>query len=124
MKGTSPHHPHRPLCLKDKKKKGFRDIVVVFVSPLQISILSVADTVRSCSLDQCYKSLLSPATSETKRKMSTFISNIKASDAATHHAAGFQKAFQLIRNTTSLSKQSTSKTKKYIFNLGCLYLYI
>lgn len=76
---------------------------------LQISILSVAETVRACSLDQCYKSLLSPATSETKRKMSTFISNIKASDGATQHAAGFQKAFQLLRNTSSLSKQSASK---------------
>lgn len=79
---------------------------------LQISILSVAETVRSCSLDQCYKSLLSPATSETKRKMSTFISNIKASDGATQHAAGFQKAFQLLRNTSNLSKQSTSKKMK------------
>lgn len=76
---------------------------------LQISVLSVADAVRSCSLDQCYKSLLSPATSETKRKMSTFISNIKASDGTTQHAAGFQKAFQLLRNTSSLSKQSASK---------------
>lgn len=76
---------------------------------LQISILSVAETVRSCSLDQCYKSLLSPATSETKRKMSTFISNIKASDGATQHAVGFQKAFQLLRNTSSLCKHSTSK---------------
>ena len=79
------------------------------LSLLQISILSVAETVRSCSLDQCYKSLLSPATSETKRKMSTFISNIKASDGATQHAAGFQKAFQLLRNTSSLCKQTTSK---------------
>lgn len=69
----------------------------------------MADTVRSCSLDQCYKSLLSPATSETKRKMSTFISNIKASDGATQHASGFQKAFQLLRNTSSLPKQSASK---------------
>lgn len=76
---------------------------------LQISVLSVADAVRSCSLDQCYRSLLSPATSETKRKMSTFISNIKASDGATQHAAGFQKAFQLLRNTSSLSKQSASR---------------
>lgn len=81
----------------------------VIITPLQISILSVAETVRSCSLDQCYKSLLSPATSETKRKMSTFISNIKASDGATQHAAGFQKAFQLLRNTSSLCKQSASK---------------
>lgn len=75
----------------------------------QVSVLSVADAVRSCSLDQCYRSLLSPATSETKRKMTTFISNIKASDGATQHAAGFQKAFQLLRNTSSLSKQSASK---------------
>lgn len=79
-------------------------------APLQISILSVAETVRSCSLDQCYKSLLSPATSETKRKMSTFISNIKASDGATQHAAGFQKAFQLLRNTSSLTGRQSSST--------------
>lgn len=76
-------------------------------APSQISILSVAETVRSCSLDQCYKSLLSPATSETKRKMSTFVSNVKASDGATQHAAGFEKAFQLLRNTTSHNKQSS-----------------
>lgn len=76
-------------------------------APSQISVLSVAETVRSCSLDQCYKSLLSPATSETKRKMSTFVSNVKASDGATQHAAGFEKAFQLLRNTTSHNKQSS-----------------
>lgn len=80
-----------------------------FLLLLQISVLSVAEAVRSCSLDQCYKSLLSPATSETKRKMSSFISSIKASEGATQHAAGFQKAFQLLRNTSSLSKQSSSK---------------
>lgn len=88
------------------------DAVNVTVSLLllpQVSVLSVADAVRSCSLDQCYRSLLSPATSETKRKMTTFISNIKAADGATQHATGFQKAFQLLRNTSSLSKQSASK---------------
>lgn len=90
------------------------------LSLLQISILSVAETVRSCSLDQCYKSLLSPATSETKRKMSTFISNIKASDGATQHAAGFQKAFQLLRNTSSLCKQSISKKTLQIWNVSRL----
>lgn len=74
----------------------------------------MAETVRYCSLDQCYKSLLSPATSETKRKMSTFISNIKASDGATHHAAGFQKAFQLLRNTTSIGRQGISKSCRKI----------
>lgn len=42
--------------------------------------------------------------------MSTFISNIKASDGATHHAAGFQKAFQLLRNTTSIGRQGISKS--------------
>lgn len=91
------------------KVTPFLLLVLLLVLLLQISVLSVADAVRSCSLDQCYKSLLSPATSETKRKMSTFISNIKASDGATQHAAGFQKAFQLLRNTSSLSKQSASK---------------
>ena len=69
---------------------------------------------RSCSLDQCYRSLLSPATSETKRKMSTFISNIKASEGATQHAAGFQKAFQLLRNTTTtLGRHAPTKTSRH-----------
>lgn len=85
------------------------DVTVSLLLLLQVSVLSVADAVRSCSLDQCYRSLLSPATSETKRKMTTFISNIKASDGATQHATGFQKAFQLLRNTSSLSKHSASK---------------
>ncbi|CAK6978187.1 VWFA and cache domain-containing protein 1 [Scomber scombrus] len=96
-----------------------RDSALVILNAIdehdKISILSVAETVRSCSLDQCYKSLLSPATSETKRKMTTFISNIKASDSTTQHAAGFQKAFQLLRNTTSLSKQSTTTDMVIIY---------
>ncbi|TMS20038.1 VWFA and cache domain-containing protein 1 [Larimichthys crocea] len=96
-----------------------RDSALVILNAIdehdKISILSVAETVRSCSLDQCYKSLLSPATSETKRKMSTFISNIKASDGATQHAAGFQKAFQLLRNTSSLCKQSTTTDMVIIY---------
>lgn len=46
--------------------------------------------------------------------MGTFISNIKASDVATQHAVGFQKAFQLLRNTSSLSKQSSSKNQRLI----------
>uniref|UniRef100_A0AAQ5Z424 VWFA and cache domain-containing protein 1 n=1 Tax=Amphiprion ocellaris TaxID=80972 RepID=A0AAQ5Z424_AMPOC len=95
-----------------------RDSALVILNAIdehdKISILSVAETVRSCSLDQCYKSLLSPATSETKRKMSTFISNIKASDGATQHAAGFQKAFQLLRNTSSISKQTTDMVIIYL----------
>ncbi|NXV49605.1 CAHD1 protein, partial [Uria aalge] len=70
----------------------------------KISVLTVADTVRTCSLDQCYKTFLSPATSETKRKMSTFVSGIKSSDSPTQHAVGFQKAFQLIRNTNNGTK--------------------
>ncbi|XP_038134303.1 VWFA and cache domain-containing protein 1 [Cyprinodon tularosa] len=94
----------------DSQLQIARDSALVILNSIdehdKISILSVAETVRSCSLDPCYKSLLSPATSETKRKMNTFISNIKASNGATQHAAGFQKAFQLLRNTSSLSKQS------------------
>ncbi|KAF7480595.1 VWFA and cache domain-containing protein 1 [Marmota monax] len=70
----------------------------------KISVLTVADTVRTCSLDQCYKTFLSPATSETKRKMSTFVSSVKASDSPTQHASGFQKAFQLIRSTNNNTK--------------------
>ncbi|KAK7888987.1 hypothetical protein WMY93_024547 [Mugilogobius chulae] len=88
----------------------------------KVSILSVADTVRSCSLDQCYKSLLSPATSETKRKMGTFISNIKASDGFTKHAAGFQKAFQLLRNTTSLTKHPTMFNSVTATDMVIIYL--
>uniref|UniRef100_A0A6I8NAW0 VWFA and cache domain-containing protein 1 n=1 Tax=Ornithorhynchus anatinus TaxID=9258 RepID=A0A6I8NAW0_ORNAN len=70
----------------------------------KISVLTVADTVRTCSLDQCYKTYLSPATSETKRKMSTFVSSIKSSDSPTQHAVGFQKAFQLMRSTNNSTK--------------------
>lgn len=77
--------------------------------PWQISVLTVADAVRTCSLDQCYKTFLSPATSETKRKMSTFVSSIKASDSSTQHALGFQKAFQLLRNTNNGTRLQGSK---------------
>ncbi|CAL8346639.1 unnamed protein product, partial [Gadus morhua 'NCC'] len=95
-----------------------RDSALVILNAVdehdKVSVLSVADGVRSCSLDQCYRSLLSPATSETKRKMSTFISNIKASEGATQHAAGFQKAFQLLRNTTTtLGRHAPSKTSRH-----------
>ncbi|TVK90659.1 VWFA and cache domain-containing protein 1 [Bagarius yarrelli] len=85
-----------------------RDAALVILNSIdehdKISVLTVADAVRSCSLDQCYKSFLSPATSETKRKMSTFINSIKSSDSSTQHAMGFQKAFQLLRNTSSMGK--------------------
>ncbi|XP_047231109.1 VWFA and cache domain-containing protein 1 [Girardinichthys multiradiatus] len=105
--------------IKDSQLQIARDSALVILNSIdehdKISILSVADTVRSCSLDQCYKSLLSPATSETKRKMSTFISNIKSSNGATQHAAGFQKAFQLLRNTSSLSKQSPTTDMVIIY---------
>lgn len=85
--------------------------IYIFLPPsFKISVLSVADTVRTCSLDQCYKTFLSPATSETKRKMSTFVNNIKSSDSSTQHAAGFQKAFQLIRNTNNSTKPQASKS--------------
>lgn len=79
----------------------------------QVSILSSAEAVRSCSLDPCYKSYLSPATSETKRKMSTFVNNLKASDSPTLHALGFQKAFQLLRNTSNITRQLTSKNRAH-----------
>ncbi|RXM31443.1 hypothetical protein EOD39_7020 [Acipenser ruthenus] len=73
----------------------------------KISMLAVADAVRTCSLDQCYKAFLSPATSETKRKMSSFISNIKSSDSPTQHALGFQKAFQLLQGTHNVTRQKS-----------------
>ncbi|KAM4575122.1 VWFA and cache domain-containing protein 1 [Fundulus diaphanus] len=105
--------------ITDSQLQIARDSALVILNSVdehdKISILSVAETVRSCSLDQCYKSLLSPATSETKRKMSTFLANIKASNGATQHAAGFQKAFQLLRNTSSLSKQSTTTDMVIIY---------
>nr|KAF6443241.1 cache domain containing 1 [Molossus molossus] len=74
----------------------------------KISVLTVADTVRTCSLDQCYKTFLSPATSETKRKMSTFVSSVKSLDSPTQHSVGFQKAFQLIRSTNNNTKFQAS----------------
>ncbi|MED6263417.1 VWFA and cache domain-containing protein 1 [Characodon lateralis] len=105
--------------ITDSQLQIARDSALVILNSIdehdKISILSVADTIRSCSLDQCYKSLLSPATSETKRKMSTFISNIKSSNGATQHAVGFQKAFQLLRNTSSLNKQSPTTDMVIIY---------
>ncbi|KAI2663592.1 VWFA and cache domain-containing protein 1 [Labeo rohita] len=96
-----------------------RDAALIILNSIdehdKISVLTIADTVRSCSLDQCYKSFLSPATSETKRKMSTFINNIKASDSSTQHALGFQKAFQLLRNTSSVTRQPTNTDMVIIY---------
>uniref|UniRef100_A0A673IQD9 VWFA and cache domain-containing protein 1 n=2 Tax=Sinocyclocheilus rhinocerous TaxID=307959 RepID=A0A673IQD9_9TELE len=96
-----------------------RDAALIILNSIdehdKISVLTIADTVRSCSLDQCYKSFLSPATSETKRKMSTFINNIKASDSSTQHALGFQKAFQLLRNTSNVTRQPTNTDMVIIY---------
>ncbi|KAG5275444.1 hypothetical protein AALO_G00120370 [Alosa alosa] len=96
-----------------------RDAALVILNAIdehdKISILTVADAVRSCVLDQCYKSFLSPATSETKRKMATFISNVKASESATQHAAGFQKAFQLLRNTSNVTKHQITTDMAIIY---------
>ncbi|XP_023574065.1 VWFA and cache domain-containing protein 1 isoform X2 [Octodon degus] len=94
--------------LTDTQLQIAKDAAQVILSAIdehdKISVLTVADTVRTCSLDQCYETFLSPATSETKRKMSTFVSGVKASDSPTQHAAGFQKAFQLIRSTNNNTK--------------------
>ncbi|KAG7259506.1 hypothetical protein CRUP_009346 [Coryphaenoides rupestris] len=99
-----------------------RDSALVILNAVdehdKISVLSVADGVRSCSLDQCYRSLLSPATSETKRKMSSFVAGVKASDGATQHAAGFQKAFQLLRNTTATMGRHAPTTDMVILYLS------
>ncbi|KAM9482909.1 VWFA and cache domain-containing protein 1 [Clarias gariepinus] len=96
-----------------------RDAALVILNSIdehdKISVLTVADAVRSCSLDQCYKSFLSPATSETKRKMSTFINSIKSSDSATQHALGFQKAFQLLRNTSSMGRPHSNTDMVIIY---------
>ncbi|XP_027002706.1 VWFA and cache domain-containing protein 1 isoform X3 [Tachysurus fulvidraco] len=96
-----------------------RDAALVILNSIdehdKISVLTVADAVRSCSLDQCYKSFLSPATSETKRKMSTFINSIKSSDSATQHAMGFQKAFQLLRNTSSMGRPHSNTDMVIIY---------
>ncbi|XP_060775913.1 VWFA and cache domain-containing protein 1 isoform X1 [Neoarius graeffei] len=96
-----------------------RDAALVILNSIdehdKISVLTVADVVRSCSLDQCYKSFLSPATSETKRKMSTFINSIKASDSTTQHAVGFQKAFQLLRNTSSMGRPHSNTDMVIIY---------
>uniref|UniRef100_A0A672MXS4 VWFA and cache domain-containing protein 1 n=1 Tax=Sinocyclocheilus grahami TaxID=75366 RepID=A0A672MXS4_SINGR len=96
-----------------------RDAALIILNSIdehdKISVLTIADTVRSCSLDQCYKSFLSPATSETKRKMSIFINNIKVSDSSTQHALGFQKAFQLLRNTSNVTRQPTNTDMVIIY---------
>ncbi|KAF7711811.1 hypothetical protein HF521_000822 [Silurus meridionalis] len=96
-----------------------RDAALVILNSIdehdKISVLTVADAVRSCSLDQCYKSFLSPATSETKRKMSSFINSIKSSDSATQHAMGFQKAFQLLRNTSSMGRHHSNTDMVIIY---------
>lgn len=111
----NPHRPFRWLIAvcaivqHIKNSKWNSNPIYIFFS-FKISVLTVADTVRTCSLDQCYKTFLSPATSETKRKMSTFVSSIKSSDSPTQHAAGFQKAFQLIRSTNNSTKSQASKS--------------
>ncbi|KAG9469617.1 hypothetical protein GDO78_020064 [Eleutherodactylus coqui] len=81
----------------------------------KISVLTVADVVRTCSLDQCYKTFLSPATSETKREMASFVGSIKSSDGPTQHALGFQKAFQLIRNTNNGTKMQPNTDMVIIY---------
>uniref|UniRef100_A0A8C7CJB0 Cache domain containing 1 n=1 Tax=Oncorhynchus kisutch TaxID=8019 RepID=A0A8C7CJB0_ONCKI len=95
------------VTITDTQLQIARDAALVVLSSVdehdKVSILSSAEAVRSCSLDPCYKSYLSPATSETKRKMSTFVNNLKASDSPTLHALGFQKAFQLLRNTSNIT---------------------
>ncbi|CAB1332223.1 unnamed protein product [Coregonus sp. 'balchen'] len=107
------------VTITDTQLQIARDAALVVLSSIdehdKISILSSAEAVRSCSLDQCYKSYLSPATSETKRKMSTFISNLKASDSPTQHALGFQKAFQLLRNTSNITRQLTNTDMVIIY---------
>ncbi|KAL4635019.1 VWFA and cache domain-containing protein 1 [Arapaima gigas] len=96
-----------------------RDSALIILNSIdehdKVSVLAVADTVRSCSLDQCYKTFLSPATSETKRKMASFINSIKASDSSTQHALGFQKAFQLLRNTSNVTRQHTNTDMVIIY---------
>uniref|UniRef100_F7DFT1 Cache domain-containing 1 n=1 Tax=Xenopus tropicalis TaxID=8364 RepID=F7DFT1_XENTR len=85
-----------------------RDATLVILNSIdehdKISVLTVADIGRTCSLDPCYKTFLSPATSEAKREMASFVSSVKSSDSPTQHALGFQKAFQLIRNTKNGTK--------------------
>ncbi|KAL1022783.1 hypothetical protein UPYG_G00032240 [Umbra pygmaea] len=97
------------VTITDTQLQIARDAALVVLNSIdehdKISILSSAEAVRSCSLDQCYKNYLSPATSETKRKMSTFINNLKGSDSPTQHALGFQKAFQLLRSTNNITRQ-------------------
>ncbi|CAB1323923.1 unnamed protein product, partial [Coregonus sp. 'balchen'] len=109
---------HKFHC-KGNYEHRSRDAALVVLNSIdehdKISILSSAEAVRSCSLDQCYKNYLSPATSETKRKMSAFISNLKASDSPTQHALGFQKAFQLLRNTSNITRKLTNTDMVIIY---------
>ncbi|XP_031689523.1 VWFA and cache domain-containing protein 1 [Oncorhynchus kisutch] len=107
------------VTITDTQLQIARDAALVVLSSVdehdKVSILSSAEAVRSCSLDPCYKSYLSPATSETKRKMSTFVNNLKASDSPTLHALGFQKAFQLLRNTSNITRQLTNTDMVIIY---------
>ncbi|KAM9529081.1 VWFA and cache domain-containing protein 1 isoform 1-T2 [Salvelinus alpinus] len=107
------------VTITDTQLQIARDAALVVLSSVdehdKVSILSSAEVVRSCSLDPCYKSYLSPATSETKRKMSTFVNNLKASDSPTLHALGFQKAFQLLRNTSNITRQLTNTDMVIIY---------
>uniref|UniRef100_A0A8C9QZH1 VWFA and cache domain-containing protein 1 n=2 Tax=Scleropages formosus TaxID=113540 RepID=A0A8C9QZH1_SCLFO len=105
--------------LTDTQLQIARDSALVILNSIdehdKVSVLAVADMVRSCSLDQCYKTFLSPATSETKRKMASFINSIKASDSPTQHALGFQKAFQLLRNTSNVIRLQTNTDMVIIY---------
>uniref|UniRef100_A0A4W5RTY2 VWFA and cache domain-containing protein 1 n=1 Tax=Hucho hucho TaxID=62062 RepID=A0A4W5RTY2_9TELE len=107
------------VTITDTQLQIARDAALVVLTSVdehdKISILSSAEAVRSCSLDQCYKSYLSPATSETKRKMSIFVNNLKASDSPTLHALGFRKAFQLLRNTSNITRQLTNTDMVIIY---------
>ncbi|XP_055978206.1 VWFA and cache domain-containing protein 1 [Sorex fumeus] len=95
-------------AVTDTQLQIAKDAAQVILSAIdehdKISVLAVADAVRTCSLDQCYKTFLSPATSETKRKMSAFVSSVKSLDSPTQHAVGFHKAFQLLRSTTNSTR--------------------
>ncbi|XP_010603533.1 VWFA and cache domain-containing protein 1 [Fukomys damarensis] len=106
-------------AVTDTQLQIAKDAAQVILSAIdehdKISVLTVADAVRTCSLDQCYKAFLSPATSETKRKMSTFVGSVKASDSPTQHAAGFQKAFQLVRSTSNSTKSQANTDMVIIY---------
>ncbi|XP_075930052.1 VWFA and cache domain-containing protein 1 isoform X1 [Petromyzon marinus] len=85
-----------------------RDAATTVISALnhhdKLGVLAVSDTAKACPLDSCYRTMLSPVTAETRRKMAAFVAAARPTDAPTQHALGFRRAFQLLAATRELGR--------------------